>query len=356
MPISRRRLFAGAAALLAAAGGGLGLRLAHSKSYDGPVSDHFDGTRFFDPHGSPPKSFTQLLRWWRTGERAPWPEKVENGPIEPPPERVPGAGLRVTFIGHASVLVQTGGLNILLDPVWSERASPFGFAGPKRVRDPGIPFDRLPPIDLVLVSHCHYDHLDVATLSRLAARHDPRVITPLGNDTIIRKADAAIRVEAHDWGANVALGEGVSVSLAPMRHWSARQFLDRNKALWAAFIVDTPAGRIYHVGDSGYGDGHHFRKAGEQYGPFRLAILPVGAYEPRWFMRDQHMNPEEAVMALQDCGAELALAHHLETFQLTDEPYDAPRLALEAARTASGLPAERFRALAPGESWMIAQA
>ena len=334
MPITRRRLFAGAAALVAAASGGLGLRVAQGRYYTGPVSDHFDGARFFDPHGSPPKSFVDLFRWWRSGQRVAWPERVSNGPVSDPLSRVGGSQLRVTYVGHASVLVQTGGLNVLLDPVWSERASPFSFAGPKRVRDPGIAFEKLPPIDLVLVSHCHYDHLDLATLSRLAAGHNPRVITPLGNETIMRGHDAAIRVEAHDWGQRVSITDDFAVTLAPMRHWSARHVFDRNKALWAAFILETPAGRIYHIGDTGYGDGHHFRAAKDQYGPFRLAILPLGAYEPRWFMRDQHMNPDEAVQAFQDCGAEWALGHHLETFQLTDEAIDAPswRLGLPYVR------------------------
>ena len=351
MPISRRRLFAGAAALATAAGGGLGLKMALGRYYTGPVSDHFDGERFFDPHGSPPKSFADLFRWWQSRQRAAWPERVSNGPVNDPPSRVAGRQMRVTYVGHASVLVQTGGLNVLLDPVWSERASPFSFAGPKRVRDPGIPFEKLPPIDLVLVSHCHYDHLDLATLSRLAADHNPRVITPLGNDTIMRGHDAAIRVESYDWGQRVPIADDFAVTLAPMRHWSARHMFDRNKALWAAFILETPAGRIYHIGDTGYGDGRHFRTAKDQYGPFRLAILPLGAYEPRWFMGDQHMNPQEAVQAFRDCRAEWALGHHLETFQLTDEAIDAPRLALGQALRVADIPAERFRALLPGEIW-----
>ena len=173
----------------------------------------------------------------------------------------------------------------------------MSFAGPKRVNAPGIAFEALPPIDVVLVSHWHYDHLDVETLSRLAAAHRPRVVTPLGNDTIMHDHDAAIRAEAYDWHDRVELAAASRVTMVPTRHWSARGLIDRNKALWASFVIDTPAGRIYHVTDSGYGDGQHFRDARDRYGPFRLAILPIGAYEPRWFMRDQHMNPAEAVQA-----------------------------------------------------------
>jgi L-ascorbate metabolism protein UlaG (beta-lactamase superfamily) len=353
MRLTRRRLFAGAAAVSATLMAGLGGRAAVARYYEGPVSDHFDGRIFFDPHGVPPKSLGDLLRWWTGGGKAKWPERVENAHADRPPARVDGGRLRISFVGHATLLLQTGGLNILTDPVWSERASPFRFAGPKRVREPGIAFDKLPPIDAVLVSHGHYDHLDLDTLSRLAASHRPRVVTPLGNDTVMRWHDPAIRTEAHDWHDRVVLGNGVAVTLAPMRHWSARGVLDRNKALWAAFVLETPAGRIFHVADSGYGDGYHFRTARDRYGPFRLAILPVGAYEPRWFMGDMHMNPEEAIRAFLDCGAALALGHHLETFQLTNEAIDAPRQALTEARAAAGISPQRFRLLDAGEVWEL---
>ena len=249
------------------------------------------------------------------------------------------------------MLIQTAGLNILLDPVWSDRASPFRFVGPKRVNDPGIAFADLPPIDFVLVSHGHYDHLDLATLSRLAAAHRPRVVTPLGNDTIMRNHDSAIAAEAYDWGDQVNIAKGVVVTLVPTRHWSARNLSDRNMSLWASFVIEAPGGRIYFVADSGYGDGGHFRRARERHGPLRVAILPIGAYEPRWFMRDQHMNPAEAVQAFIDCGAELALGHHHGTFQLTDEAIDAPLVALDDALKDARIPCERFRTLRPGEVW-----
>ena len=168
--------------------------------------------------------------------------------------------MRLSFVGHASWLIQTAGLNILVDPVWSERASPFTWAGPKRHNDPGIAFEALPKIDIVLVSHGHYDHLDIATLSKLSAKFSPRVITPLGNDVTMRAADSAIRAEAFDWQDRVELGNGVAVTLVPTRHWSARGLFDRNKALWASFVLETPAGKIYIVCDSGYGDGRHFRR------------------------------------------------------------------------------------------------
>jgi L-ascorbate metabolism protein UlaG (beta-lactamase superfamily) len=328
-----------------------------SRYYDGPVSDHFDGERFVDPHGAAPKNRRDLLRWyvdrhWR-GTKAKWPAWAPSPNADRPPARVEGAGWRICYVGHASFLIQTAGLNMLLDPVWSRRASPFRFAGPKRVNDPGIAFEALPPIDVVLVSHGHYDHLDLATLSRLAAVHPPRVVTPLGNDTIMRNHDRAIAAEGFDWSDRVELGAGVAATLVPTRHWTARTLSDRNEALWASFVIETPGGRIYFVADSGYGDGRHFRTTCERHGPLRLAILPIGAYEPRWFMRDQHMNPAEAVQGFLDCGAELALGHHFGTFQLTDEAIDAPLIALAEALKAAGMPADRFRTLRPGQVWEL---
>jgi L-ascorbate metabolism protein UlaG (beta-lactamase superfamily) len=327
-----------------------------SRYYHGPVSDHFDGERFFDPDGVPPRSRLDLLRWQLNRRRATgakWPAWAPSPFADRPPARVEATAWRICYVGHASFLIQTAGRNILLDPVWSERASPFRRIGPRRVNDPGIAFADLPPIDTVLVSHGHYDHLDVATLSRLAATHRPRVITPLGNDTIMRNRDAAIAAEAYDWHDRVELGAGMAVTLVPTRHWSARNLSDRNMSLWASFVIETPGGRIYFVADSGYGNGRHFRSVRERYGPPRLAILAIGAYEPRWFMREQHMNPAEAVQAFIDCGAELALAHHYGTFQLTDEAIDAPPLELAAALQSAAIPGERFRVLRPGEVWQL---
>jgi L-ascorbate metabolism protein UlaG (beta-lactamase superfamily) len=321
------------------------------KTYSGPVSDHFDGERFFDPDGVPPKSLRQVLRWQfgRGRKRAIWPEWAPSSHADTPPARVDGDTVRLSFVGHVSWLIQTAGLNILVDPVWSERASPLSFAGPKRRNDPGIAFEALPGIDVVLVSHGHYDHLDRPTLSRLAASFSPRVITPLGNDVAMREADGAIKAEAFDWHERVELGDRVAVTLVPTRHWSARGLFDRNKALWASFVLETPAGKIYIVCDSGYGEGTHFRHVAEAHGPLRLAILPIGAYEPRWFMRDQHMNPADAIKALADCGAAQALAHHHGTFQLTDEAIDAPAMALQAALDEAKLPREKFAVLKPGQ-------
>jgi L-ascorbate metabolism protein UlaG (beta-lactamase superfamily) len=335
---------------------GVGFATAQARPftyYEGPLSDHWDGTGFGDAHAMPPKGFADQWRWFRENNKAKWPDHVDNDFADTPPARVDGKTWRICHVGHATNLIQTAGLNILTDPIWSERASPFTFAGPKRVRDPGIAFDALPKIDIVLVTHNHYDHLDAATLMRLARRDNPRVISPLGNDTIIKSYDDTIQAESYDWGQRVDLGKGLAAVLVPARHWSARGLRDRNKALWCAFVIETPAGKIYHAGDTGYGDGFYFRDAREKYGPFRFAILPVGAYEPRWFMRDQHMNPADAVQAFRDLGAEMALGHHYGTFQLTDEAIDAPEIALAAERQAAGISPAQFRLLKPGETWEL---
>jgi L-ascorbate metabolism protein UlaG (beta-lactamase superfamily) len=336
---------------LAALGGAAYAATARGENpyYRGPVSDHFDGTRFFVPGRSTDKGFLELLRWHLGGGREDWPESYPSPFRDRPPERV--EGLRVALVGHATLLMQVAGLNVLTDPHWSERASPFSFAGPRRANPPGIAFDDLPKIDAVLVTHNHYDHLDLPTIARLWRRDQPRIVAPLGNDAIIRASDAAIPVETRDWGAAVALSAGVTAHLEPAYHWSARWTTDRRMALWCAYVLTTPAGAIYHVGDTGYGDGAIFRRVRERFGPMRLATLPIGAYEPRWFMQPQHVNPAEAVRIMREVGARQALGHHWGTFRLTNEGIERPLEALAAALKAEAIPPGRFKALRPGEAW-----
>src|SRR5690606_20279203 len=194
-----------------------------------------------------------------------------------------------------------------------------------------------------------YDHLDLATLARLWARDRPRVIAPLGNDTIMRQGIRDITATTVDWGDRTDLENGIVVHTEPTQHWSARGARDRRHALWASFVIEAPAGSIYAVGDSGLGNGGTFRRVGARHPKFRMALLPIGAYEPRWFMKHQHMNPDDAVKAFQLCGAEQALGHHWGTFQLTTEPRDAPPLALAEALAADKIAADRFRAVEPGD-------
>ncbi|TKT82827.1 MBL fold metallo-hydrolase [Aquamicrobium sp. LC103] len=328
-------------------------RKSGNRYYQGPVGDHFDGNVFFNPGGRAPRGLADFLRWQFGGGRVPWPATWPSPfPQAKPDARVEGKGLRVTMIGHATLLIQLAGVNILTDPVWSQRASPFAFAGPKRVNAPGVAFEDLPRIDLVLVTHNHYDHLDVATLARLARDHDPLIVTALGNDAIIARAVPGARMEALDWGQALE-ADGITIHAEPTHHWSARGVGDRRMALWASFALVTPAGSIYHVGDTGFHEGINYRKAAEKHGGFRLALLPVGAYEPRWFMEAQHQNPEEAVEGMLLARAAFAAGHHWGTFHLTNEPIDEPREKLFEALDARGIARERFRPLQPGESWDV---
>lgn len=352
--LTRRRLGAllGSATALAALpwlGGCSGSGVAR---HAGPVSDHFDGDRFFNPGGAGPRGFMDLARWKLGGNSETWPDTYPSlFPPDRPPPRVDGKSLRVSFVGHATFLIQGAGLNILTDPVWSERASPFSFIGPKRANPPGIAFDDLPPIDVILVSHGHYDHLDVETLARLWHRDRPRILAPLGNDGTIQGHDAAIEVTTADWGGVVPLGNGVEAVLEPVHHWTARGLWDRNRALWCGFVLRGLGDGVFFAGDTGFDEGGPFRHVAERHGPLGLALLPIGAYEPRWFMAGQHMNPADAVQGFKLLGARQALGYHWGTFKLTDEGVGRPLTDLAAALAKEDVTPARFIGAQPGLVW-----
>ncbi|MDP1026482.1 MBL fold metallo-hydrolase [Sphingomonas sp. KR1UV-12] len=320
--------------------------MARNPYYAGPPSDHFDGTRFFNP-GQPgtDRGLRDMLRWKLAGGAARWPRSVPVTTARPP-ARVDG--IRITMVGHATLLVQAGGVNLLTDPVWSARASPFRHIGPRRVTEPGIAFDDLPPIDVVLLSHGHYDHLDIATLRRLQAAHDPLMAMPLGNDAIVRAAVPLARCVTGDWWDRLELGAGIATTLTPANHWSNRWPSDTRMTLWSGHFLDTAAGSIWFVGDTGFGDGRIFGDVRRRLGSPDVALIPIGAYAPRWFMAAQHVDPTEAVRIFTDVGATRALGIHWGTFQLTDEAREAPVEGLAAAVRAHGIAADRFVAAEPG--------
>jgi len=319
--------------------------------YRGPASDHFDGRHFFNPDARSPGRLDprRFLNRWASAERAAWPERV---PVRPtvPPRRVAGNDMLVTWIGHSSVLVQAAGLNIVTDPIWSDRASPFSFVGPRRVRAPGVRFEDLPRIDLVLVSHNHYDHLDLPTLARLWARDRPAIVTSLGNDAILR--GAGIDSIALDWG-QIFVRPGRFEAIAERNHhWGSRWGADRNRALWSAFTVRTPAGNIFFAGDTGWADGSWTREAA-RHGPFRLAIIPIGAYLPRDVMQDSHIGPAEAVRLFETLSPVRALAVHWGTFQLAFDGIDDPPRALAGELRRRRIAPDRFLAAEAGRPFSV---
>ena len=315
-----------------------------------PGSDHFNGKTFFNPGPPVAKGLLDVLRWKFTSKSAPWPDWVEIA-LQPAPPAPAGGGVTATWVNHSTFLLQTAHHTLLTDPVFSERISPVSWAGPRRVHAPGVAFEALPKIDTVLLSHDHYDHCDFPSLRRLARAQQPLFVAPLGHRSLLARAGATRIVEL-DWWQTHALAPDVSVTLTPARHWCRRTPGGTNRRLWGGFYLQAAARRGWFVGDSGY-DETLFRDIGRRCGPPDLALIPIGAYEPRWFMSPAHMNPEEAVRTHLDCGARLSVAMHWGTFQLTDEARTAPAEALVQAREAVGVTADQFRVLAPGDSLQI---
>lgn len=321
--------------------------LAGGPGYRGPPSDHFDGRHFFNAGAPAGRSLADLLRWRWTARRRPWPEQVANRARPALPARLAPGEFALTFINHVTFLIQFDGLNVLTDPVYSERASPLRSRGPRRVRDPGLPFTELPPIHLVLVSHNHYDHLDIETLLRLHAVHAPQFVTSLGNRAFLLGFGLR-RVDELDWWQSVQVGQAAEVIMTPAQHWSTRGPGNRNRTLWGGFVLKAGARQVYFAGDTGYAS--HFKAIRTRLGRMDLALLPIGAYEPRWFMRDQHMNPDDAVRAHLDLQARNSIGTHFGCFRLTDEGIDDPVDDLARARAAGQVSAAEFQVLETGET------
>ena len=316
--------------------------------HQGPITDHFDGEVFLNREQTALPDAQKALQMATSYNPVAWDAWRENPPAPKPAQRVHD-GLVVSFVNHATVLLQFDGLNVLTDPIWSERCSAVQWAGPQRHHAPGLSLDDLPPIDVILISHNHYDHLDVATLLELSKRGDPLVITGLGNAAFIEAL--GLRAMELDWDQTTTVGD-LTVIGQRTRHFSSRGLFDRMKTLWLGFVLKGPSQTVYFGGDTAMGS--HFAETGANHGPFDLALLPIGAYLPRWFMSPVHIDPKEAVLAHQQLGALRSVGIHHGTFQLSQEGQDEPaeQVALEAS--AAGLATDAFRTLAPGESWRIA--
>lgn len=318
-------------------------RLFAAPHYRGPVSEHFDGRRFVNPNRLMAHQ-GNFLKWQLDRRPGWWPDWVDATPGPAPPGRVGDGAMRVTFINHSTTLIQFDDINILTDPVWSERVSPVELVGPRRHRAAGIRFDDLPPIDAVLVSHNHYDHLDITTLLRLVVRDHPRIVTPLGNGALMARQGIFGATEL-DWWAGGLLAHDLRVTCVPAQHFSSRGLSDRNANLWGGFVVSGSAGNLYFAGDTGWGP--HFTEIGSRFAPIRAALLPIGAYLPRWFMKPQHIDPADAVKAHAALGASTSIAIHFGTFALGDDGLEEPVRELKRAIAEAGDP--RFWILQEGE-------
>ncbi len=304
-------------------------RSVATRSYNGPASDHFDGERFFStgtgvraPQDGKRRS---IWVWLFTRSRGTW--KRRDIVQSTPPTRV-HEGVLVTYINHATVLLQFSGLNIITDPVWSQRASPFSFMGPIRYAGPGVAFANLPPIDIVLLSHNHYDHMDLVTLRKIHNRFNPKFFCGLGNAAYLARARIPNAVDM-DWWDTQSVGK-ITLTCVPARHFSARSLSDRNKTLWCGFVLGTKHGNLYFAGDTGFGS--FVTDIAQRFAPVKLALLPIGAYDPAWMMRPVHTNPDEAIEMHDILCSTLSIGIHHGTFRLTDEPVEEPAQRIAAAK------------------------
>jgi len=288
---------------------------------------HFDGKRFYNPGASQARGLLDVLRWKLTSRAEPSPKFISDVEQSVPPHRVESGGLRITVVNHSTVLIQQSASNILTDPIWSERASPFSWIGPRRRRNPGVRREDLPPIDVVLISHNHYDHLDLPTLRWLHGRGDSVFIVPIGVARLLQSEQIGPIYEL-DWGGARTF-DRTTIHCVPALHFASRGIFDRNKTLWCGYVIEAHDRMVYFAGDTAFGK--HFSQIRERFGSPQLALLPVGAYEPRWFMSAVHMGPEEAVKAHKILGSGTSVALHHGTFQLGDDGIDTAKDKLLAA-------------------------
>ena len=322
------------------------LSCTSAPSYKGPKSDHFDGEKFYNKYNHETKGFFTFLKWRFTSKKGIWPKWIENKLSSKPKERVDNKSLTATFINHATVLIQMGGVNIITDPIFSKRTSPVSWAGPERVRNPGVSFKNLPPIDIILISHNHYDHLDLPTLRKLVKRDNPIILSGLGNGLLFKK-EGFTNFKDMDWDDKITVKD-TNITFLTAQHWSARGITDRLKTLWGSFLIEKDNKKVYFAGDTGYGP--HFQDIGKQYGPIELSLLPIGAYKPRWFMKYNHMDPEDAIQAHKDLKSNESMAIHFGTFSLGDDGFEDPVNELSLALKANDISPSTFYAPDFGET------
>lgn len=315
------------------------------------VSDHFDGKRFFNRETSRGYTLVERFKWMRSTQLVDWPEWINDPKYPPPPPDVGAGRLRVTHINHATMLIQLDGVNILTDPIWSERASPLSWIGPKRIRAPGVDLKDLPRIDLVLVSHNHYDHLDLATLRRLAQNGEPAIVAGRGTGSLFASNGFKRATELDWWQVYDALPNGLKVVFVPARHGSGRGMFDRDTTLWGGFVIVSAAGNVYFAGDTGYSD--LLGEIRDRFGPPRLALLPIGHYEPRWMMEPVHLSPDDAVKVHALLKSRQSVGMHYGTFHGTgghnNEGFDQHESDLRAALQQHAVPPSEFWLLGFGE-------
>lgn len=314
--------------------------------YKGPVSDHFNGKKFLNPGNVKQPGFKDMLKWVRNRERGIWTEIKEAAPSDPP-GRVEGDLIVTTFVNHSTFLIQTRGKNFLTDPVWSERASPLSFAGPRRMRPPGIRFENLPEIDIILLTHNHYDHLDIKTLLRLVEKYHPKIYCPLGVGLYLERKGIG-NVQEMDWWDSAEIDEGLSLISTPAQHFSGRGMFDRDRTLWCGFALVSGKGSIYYSGDTGYGN--FFAEIAEKISPIRLAFLPIGAYQPEWFMAPIHTSPSDALKIHHEIGSPKSIAMHFGTFPLADDGMEEAAEELEKLKMLEQSDPESFIVLKEGKS------
>ena len=311
--------------------------------YKGPESNHFNGATFKNLNNVEAKGFGDVLKWMMRRDKEPWQEKPDL-PYGSPPQ-AKSEELNITFVNHSTFLIQWNGLNILTDPIWSERTSPVSFAGPKRMRPPGIRFEDLPKIDAIIISHNHYDHLDLPTVRKLEKKYQPLFIVPLGVDLFLKNKGIS-RIEVMDWWEEKRIEE-FTIACVPAQHFSGRGMGDRDKTLWAGYVIMHQKQKLYYVGDTGYGP--FFQQVKEKYAPIDVALIPIGAYKPKWFMSPIHMSPSEAVQVHRELEVGTSIAMHYGTFPLADDGHDDPVIDLRKAMEEQKVPVEKFILLEEGK-------